>query len=105
MKNIREKSFRYLICLSFFLLTITVEGRVENAFAKDLFVDSGQALGSSRSGGGVPMEDLDGDGDLDVFVANYIDPDRVWLNAWFYPYAIIWKAALALLYRGQTAPV
>ena len=44
------------------------------------FVDSGQSLGSESSYG-VKLGDLDGDGDLDVFVANYSSPaNKVWLN-------------------------
>lgn len=43
------------------------------------YVDSGQSLGSLYSFG-VELGDLDGDGDLDAFVANRYAPDRVWLN-------------------------
>ena len=42
-------------------------------------VDSGQELGSSNSLH-VSLADLDGDDDLDAFVANYKQPNRVWLN-------------------------
>ena len=42
------------------------------------FFDSGQRLGSSQSQG-VALGDLDGDGDLDAFVANG-GPNKVWLN-------------------------
>ncbi len=43
------------------------------------FADSGQSLGTSDSHG-VALGDLDGDGDLDAFVANYEGPDKVWKN-------------------------
>ncbi len=40
---------------------------------------SGNSLGGSRSYG-VSLGDVDGDGDLDAFVANRTEPNRVWLN-------------------------
>ena len=49
------------------------------------FTDSGNSLGISKSFG-VSLGDVDGDGDLDAFVANLFDasivaqPNRVWLN-------------------------
>ncbi|MFC2072848.1 FG-GAP-like repeat-containing protein, partial [Chloroflexota bacterium] len=43
------------------------------------FEDSGQSLGSSSSSG-VSLGDVDGDGDLDAFVANYTQANRLWLN-------------------------
>ena len=43
------------------------------------FYDSGQRLGESLSLG-LDVGDLDGDGDLDAYVANRLQPDRVWLN-------------------------
>ncbi len=44
-----------------------------------MFVDSGQELGSSNSLH-VSLADLDGDDDLDAFVANYKQPNHVWWN-------------------------
>ena len=44
-----------------------------------VFVDSGQAFGSFNSEM-IQVEDLDGDGDLDFFVANFGQGNRVWLN-------------------------
>ena len=45
-----------------------------------IFSDSGQSLGNSDSNG-VSLGDLDGDGDLDAFVANgRSQGDRVWIN-------------------------
>lgn len=43
-----------------------------------VFIDSGQFFGFANSQA-VALGDLDGDGDLDAFIAN-IGPDRVWLN-------------------------
>lgn len=43
------------------------------------FKDSGQNLGNSMSEG-LALGDVDGDGDLDAFVVNWGQPDRIWLN-------------------------
>ncbi len=43
------------------------------------FSDGGQSIGD-HAGRGVALGDLDGDGDLDAFVANSLEEDRIWLN-------------------------
>ncbi|MFC2035265.1 beta strand repeat-containing protein [Chloroflexota bacterium] len=43
------------------------------------FEDSGQSLGSAQESDIAPG-DIDGDGDLDAFVANYWEGNTVWLN-------------------------
>ena len=57
--------------------------RAEAAAGSGLFVDSGQEIGnpaSNISSQGVELGDLDGDGDLDAFVANNATGNRVYLN-------------------------
>lgn len=53
---------------------------VEGSVAAGLFSDSGQALNASNTQD-VGLADLDGDGDLDIYVANRTGhADQVWLN-------------------------
>ena len=54
--------------------------RTAVSFGSGLFSDDGQTLGnhSTRS---VAVGDLDGDGDLDAFTANFAQGNRVWLNS------------------------
>jgi hypothetical protein len=44
------------------------------------FSDSGQSLGGTSGSQDVALGDLDGDNDLDAFVANYVGPNKIWLN-------------------------
>ncbi|RKZ78144.1 MAG: hypothetical protein DRR19_26920 [Candidatus Parabeggiatoa sp. nov. 1] len=52
---------------------------VKSPIAPANFIDSGQSLGSFSSTS-VTLGDLDGDGDLDAWVANLSQANRVWLN-------------------------
>lgn len=53
------------------------------------FVDSGQALGSNNART-AELADLDGDGDLDVFVSNYEQANTAWLNDGSATYQQVW---------------
>jgi hypothetical protein len=71
------------LILSHFFLLIFISDAV-GGYCE--FEDSGQSLGSSNSDA-VALGDVDGDGDLDAFVANN-GQNRVWLNT-FYCFADI----------------
>jgi hypothetical protein len=49
------------------------------SLADDLFLDSGQLLGNALSRGAA-LGDLNGNGHIDAFVANFPGPNEVWLN-------------------------
>ena len=53
------------------------------------FVDSGQTLGDD-TGRTAELGDLDGDGDLDVFVSNYNQANTAWLNDGSGTYQQVW---------------
>jgi hypothetical protein len=57
---------------------ITLNGTGTQLGGTGIFIDSGQSLGDASSKD-VVLGDFDGDGDLDVFVANY-GANKVWLN-------------------------
>jgi hypothetical protein len=56
-----------------------VPASTTSAALPELFVDSGQRLDGDRTFS-IALGDLDGDGDLDVLVANYLSPGGVWWN-------------------------
>jgi hypothetical protein len=68
------------LLISLFFLFMLHPDAVPVSLAQDgIFIDSGQSMGGSDSRG-VALGDLDGDLDLDAFVANDGDPNKVWLN-------------------------
>jgi hypothetical protein len=76
---------KFFLLISLLCLFMFNPVGVQLSSAQDgVFTDSGQNLGSSESDG-VALGDLDGDGDLDAFIANGAwwgagEPNKVWLN-------------------------
>ena len=66
---------RVKILLVFLVVLYTFTANSAEAY----FTDSTQALGALSSRG-VALGDVDGDGDLDAFVANYNQAGKVWVN-------------------------
>jgi flagellin-like hook-associated protein FlgL len=60
--------------------TSSVESSLEVTSSSNVtFTDSGQSLGSASSFG-ISLGDVDDDGDLDAFAANYQQANKVWIN-------------------------
>jgi hypothetical protein len=74
-------AFPKIIVIVSFVIIFTLINNVFVSLAEEptQFVDSGQNLGSYSSMF-VALSDLDGDGDLDAFIANNDEPNKVWLN-------------------------
>jgi hypothetical protein len=77
----KMSAFSKILWIFFFVLFLTLTNNVSLSLAENPtnFVDSGQNLGNNTSYDAV-LSDLDGDGDLDAFVANHDKPNKVWLN-------------------------
>ena len=68
-----------LTTLSTIMITLSVCPIAVFALGSGVFIDSGQNLGTSASWG-IKLGDLDDDSDLDAFVTNFDQPNKVWLN-------------------------
>ena len=79
-KSTLGKCFQSLVAVVMAVLMFVMPIQTVYAAPNNLFTDSGQALGNSKSTD-VSLADVDGDGDLDAVVANFDrNPNKVWLN-------------------------
>ncbi|NET44600.1 FG-GAP-like repeat-containing protein [Okeania sp. SIO2B3] len=80
LKQTWEKWFLALLVIVMAVAIFAIPIQTVNATPNIEFTDSQQALGNYYSYG-VSLADVDGDGDIDAFVANNFEqPNKVWLN-------------------------
>ncbi|NET25475.1 FG-GAP-like repeat-containing protein [Okeania sp. SIO1I7] len=79
LKQTLGKCFRVVLAVVMAVAMFVMPITTVHAAPTIEFIDSGQALGNYDSRD-ASLADLDGDGDLDAFVANYYHPNKVWLN-------------------------
>ena len=84
MKRIRYVAVLIVLCLSLtFVVNALASAPISGSTTE--FIDDGQSLGTEYSDA-IELGDLDGDGDLDAFVATYYVPstspgiNKVWMN-------------------------
>ena len=65
------RSLTAALCFAFMTMDADGQSPLE-------YIDSGQALGD-RNSFSVALGDLDGDGDIDAWIANLGEPNTVWL--------------------------
>ncbi|WP_094673819.1 FG-GAP-like repeat-containing protein [Hydrocoleum sp. CS-953] len=79
LKPTLRKCFQVVVAVVMAVAMFVVPIQTVYATPTIQFTESGQALGNSNSTD-VSLGDVDADGDLDAFVTNFGQPNKVWLN-------------------------